>query len=197
MTRTAGSSGPTTLQAIRRIGLGLIYEHGYEAMTLRMLANGVGIKQGSLYNHFRNKQELLFDLVHDHMVGLTGELDARLAGTTTPLERLDAFVAFHVTAHMERKKEVFVGNSELRALTPENLETILGLRFEYEKRLTDILRAGIEAGSFELKDARITTFAVLAMLTGVCSWYREGGRLTKTEIVADYLEMVRGALNAG
>ena len=65
MSRTAGSHGPATLAAIRKSGLRLIYHHGYEALTLRELAADVGILSGSLYNHIKTKQDLLFTLVRD------------------------------------------------------------------------------------------------------------------------------------
>ena len=80
MARTIGSHGPKTMEAIRRAGLRLIFEHGYEAMSLRQLAAEVGIQAGSLYNHISTKQELLFDLVQDHINELLRQLDRALAG---------------------------------------------------------------------------------------------------------------------
>lgn len=191
MTRTIGSRGSNTLQVVRRVGLELIFEHGYEAMTLRMLADGVGIKPGSLYNHFRNKQELLFDLVRDHLTDIIARIDGELASVGPIPERFDTFVIFHVTAHMERKREVYVANSELRALTGENLATILELRSAYEARLTNILQAGIATGELRVRDVRLTTFAILSMLTGVSSWFKPRGRLKKDEIVREHVAMAR------
>lgn len=78
MARTIGSHGPTTLEAIRKAGVRLIFEHGYEAMSLRQLAAEVGIQAGSLYNHISTKQDLLFDLVQDHINDLLRELDLAL-----------------------------------------------------------------------------------------------------------------------
>jgi AcrR family transcriptional regulator len=78
MARTIGSYGPKTLEAIRKAGLRLIFEHGYEAMSLRHLAAEVGIQVGSLYNHISTKQQLLFDLVQDHINELLRQLDLAL-----------------------------------------------------------------------------------------------------------------------
>jgi len=77
MARTIGSYGPKTLEAIRKAGLRLIFEHGYAAMSLRDLAAEVGIQVGSLYNHISTKQELLFDLVQDHVNALLGQLELK------------------------------------------------------------------------------------------------------------------------
>jgi AcrR family transcriptional regulator len=190
MARTVGSYGPKTLEAIRKAGLRLIFERGYAAMSLRDLAAEVGIQVGSLYNHISTKQELLFELVHDHVNELLRQLDLALEGKKDPVERLRAFVAFHVTYHMSRKREVFIANSELRSLEPKNYDAIVALRSTYEARLSRILSEGVSEGVFEVVDIKVATFAILAQLTGICNWYRPGGRLTREAIVAAHEKLV-------
>src|SRR6185312_12215568 len=196
MARTIGSHGPKTMEAIRKAGLRLIFEHGYEAMSLRQLASEVGIQVGSLYNHISTKQELLFDLVQDHLNELLRQLDLALKGKNQPIEKLRAFVAFHVLYHMTRKREVFIANSELRSLDPKNYVAIVTLRGAYERRLTGILAEGISEGVFEVADVQVATFAILALLTGVCTWYRPGGRLTREAIVATHEKLVLSGIAA-
>ncbi|WFU29491.1 TetR/AcrR family transcriptional regulator [Bradyrhizobium brasilense] len=190
MARTIGSHGPTTLEAIRKAGVRLIFEHGYEAMSLRQLAAEVGIQAGSLYNHISTKQDLLFDLVQDHINDLLRELDLALEGKADPVEKLRAFVAFHVTYHMTRKREVFIANSELRSLDAKNYDAVVALRGAYEQRLAQILTDGAADGAFEVVDIQVATFAILALLTGLCTWYRPGGRLTRDAIIAAHEKLV-------
>jgi AcrR family transcriptional regulator len=190
MARTIGSYGPKTLEAIRRAGLRLIFQHGYEAMSLRQLAAEVGIQSGSLYNHIATKQDLLFDLVREHINELLRQLDLALQGKERPIEKLRAFVAFHVTYHMTKKREVFIANSELRSLEPKNYDAIVALRSTYEQRLAQILSEGVADGTFEVTDVQVATFAILALLTGICTWYRPGGRLTKEAIVTAHEKLV-------
>ncbi len=190
MARTIGSYGPKTMEAIRKAGLRLIFERGYEAMSLRQLAAEVGIQAGSLYNHISTKQELLFDLIQDHINELLRQLDLAIEGKHDPLEKLRAFVAFHVTYHMTRKREVFIANSELRSLDAKNYEKIVALRGAYEKRLADILADGVEKGVFAVADVQVATFAIIALLTGLCTWYRPGGRLTREAIVEAHEKLV-------
>jgi AcrR family transcriptional regulator len=185
MARTIGSHGPKTMEAIRKAGLRLIFEHGYAAMSLRQLAAEVGIQSGSLYNHISTKQELLFDLVRDHINELLRQLDRALLGKQQPADKLRAFTAFHVTYHMTKKREVFIANSELRSLEPKNYDEIVALRGAYEQRL-----AAMSEGDFEVVDVQVATFAILALLTGICTWYRPGGRLTREAIVAAHEKLV-------
>ena len=196
MSRTVGSSGPKTLEAIHRVGLKLIYEHGYEAMSLRRLAAEIGIQQGSLYNHIASKQDLLVALVRGHMTDLLAALDRALDGIEGPLERLKAFAAFHVHYHMTRKAEVSVVNFELRSLEPRNYKEIVALRRRYERRLAEIIEQGIAEGLLAPTDVRVASFATLALLTGVCTWYRPRGRLSEAEIVDIHVQLALDGLAA-
>ncbi|GAK02800.1 transcriptional regulator, TetR family [Geomicrobium sp. JCM 19037] len=48
----------TTKERIIQAALTHFAEHGYEGTTLAMIASDVGIQKPSLYNHFKNKEEL-------------------------------------------------------------------------------------------------------------------------------------------
>lgn len=194
MARRAGSDGSRTAEAIRAAGLKLIFEHGYEGMSLRHLAQAVGLQPASLYNHIETKQALLFELVSGHMRALTEALDAALAGIEGPAARLDAFVAFHLRYHLDRKMEVFVNNSELRSLEPENRTAITAMRRDYERRLTEILALGAGKGVFVVPDVAVTSYAILALLTGVASWYQADGRLDADAIIALHRDLVLNGL---
>lgn len=190
MSRTVGSSGPKTLAAIREAGLQLIYKDGYEAMSLRQLATRVGLQPGSLYNHIDNKQDLLFDLINNHMVALLARIENDLKGIEDPLEALKAFTAFHLTYHIERKREVFIGSAELRSLTPNNRKIIVSLRQRYEDRLCDILALGVVKKKFVLEDIRVSAYAILAMLTGICTWYNPKGAMDRDTLIRVHTNLV-------
>lgn len=190
MARTAGSSGPKTLAAIHEAGLQLIYAKGYDAMSLRDLAAKVGLQPGSLYNHITTKQDLLYSLIHNHMIALHERIGEALAGITDPRQRLEAFVAFHLTYHIERKREVFIGSAELRSLEPKNRRRIVTQRRAYEDILADILTAGVKAKQFKTDDIRVSTYAILAMLTGICTWYSPKGRVDREALIATHLRLV-------
>ncbi|WP_181699467.1 TetR/AcrR family transcriptional regulator [Chthonobacter albigriseus] len=190
MARTIGSSGEKTAKAIREAGIRLIYAHGFEAVGMRQLAAEVGIQPGSLYKYFANKQTLLFDIVRDHMDHLIVNLHVALEGHQTPLDRLRAFSAFHLRYHMTRKMQVYIANSELRSLEPENRSVIVDMRSTYERVVEDILQSGVDCGAFRPLDVKVATFALIALLTGICEWYRADGRLEQDALVAEHVALV-------
>ena len=190
MARTTGSTGARTEIAIRAAAVELIAAHGFEAMTLRQLADKVGVQPGTLYRYFPSKSQLLYRLQVEHLQFLLARWEVERPAGADPLVRLRAFVDFHVRSHTLRRREVFVANMELRSLEPADYKRVVALRRRYENLLTAILRDGIGEGLFHLPDARVATFAILAMLTGVGAWYRETGRLGKRELIEQYTRMV-------
>jgi AcrR family transcriptional regulator len=196
MARIAGKVTEQTVLDMKRAATRLIAMHGFEGMNLRMLADEIGVKAGSFYNHIESKESLLHMLLSDTMAELKAGLDAALAGAADPADALRRFVAFHIEFHAVRRDQVFIGNAELRSLSAAHRRDIVAQRDAYEKRLAAILRAGEAAGRFAPGDVRIATYALIAMLTGVCTWYRAGGRLTVPQLVRQYTRMAFGAVGA-
>jgi AcrR family transcriptional regulator len=195
MARKTGSHSEITGPRIRAAALGLFARYGYAAVSMRQIAAEVGVQAGALYLYTRDKETLLFDLLKSHMDELIAAWDAEPAGET-PLERLEAFVRFHIRFNLDRPDAVFLSYMELRNLGAENFAAIEGLRRDYENRLEAILRAGQEAGAVSAPDTKLATLAIIAMLTGVNTWYREGGRLSRDSVGDIYWDMVRKAVAA-
>ncbi|MEX0286296.1 MAG: TetR/AcrR family transcriptional regulator [Paracoccaceae bacterium] len=193
MARTAGSHSDITGPRIRDAALHLFARNGYAAVSMRQIAAEVGVQAGALYNYTPDKQSLLFELMERHMRGLLTEL-ATLPASGSATERLEQFVRFHIEFHIDRPDEVFIAYMELRNLTEENFARIEGLRRIYEDTLEKILQSGVAEGAFDIPDTKIATLAVIAMLNGVNTWYRAGGRLNQGEVEAVYWSMVQKAV---
>ncbi|WP_420013413.1 TetR/AcrR family transcriptional regulator [Tateyamaria sp.] len=195
MARTTGSHSDITGPRVRDAALRLFARHGFAAVSMRQIATEVGVQAGALYNYTPDKQSLLFALMRDHMVELLDAVEA--LPDVSPMSKLEGFVRFHIAFHHERPDAVFISYMELRNLSPENFEALETLRRRSETVLEDILHSGVAAGLFQVADTRIATWAVIAMLTGVNTWFRAGGRLSLNDVQDQYWEMVRRAVAVG
>ncbi|WP_299895895.1 TetR/AcrR family transcriptional regulator [uncultured Ruegeria sp.] len=195
MARTQGSHSDITGPRIRKAALNLFARHGYASVSMRQIAKEVGVQAGALYNYTPDKQSLLYRLMREHMQELLSALDA-LERCDDCQQALRRFVGFHIRFHLQRPDEVFIAYMELRNLSPENFAEIEDLRRQYENALEDILHSGQQAGQFAIPDTKIATLAVIAMLNGVMTWYRSGGRLSLDEVEQIYWNMVHKAVTA-
>ncbi|MFJ3522688.1 TetR/AcrR family transcriptional regulator [Pseudomonas sp. NPDC090203] len=184
-----------TEQAIHAAGVELICTHGYESMTLRMLAEKVGMKAGSLYNYFSTKQEFLAIVLKAVMRDLLMEFTDRVDFQPTTLARFEGMVVVHIDFHTRRRQEVFIGNMELRSLDEDNYRMVTRLRAEYERRVRQLIEEGVEEGIFEVADCNLTTKALISMLTGICSWYDPKGRMSIEELEKLHIELALRMLN--
>jgi AcrR family transcriptional regulator len=187
MGRRAGSQGAQTEAALRDAALRLIARHGYAALSMRRLGEELGLGAAALYRYYPNKQAILMHLLETHMHDLLAAWQsARLPATRPAPERLEAFTRFHVRHHLPRADGVFLSYMELRNLEPENFARIETLRRTYEKDLAAILEAGHTQGTLEVRSTSVAARAVIALLTGITTWYRADGPLDPDQIEDTY-----------
>lgn len=176
--------GMKTREAIREVAADLFFEHGYEATSLRAVAAGVGIQVGSLYNHISGKDELLTDIMVSVMDTLEPDvMKAADAAGPGAVARLRAALDAHIRYHAEHAREVFIGNSELRSLSSTHRKAVLARRRQYEQYIRELVQAAAEETGVDLLNARLQTYAILALGMHVSSWYRPGGPLGLDEVV--------------
>jgi AcrR family transcriptional regulator len=195
MARKTGSHAEITGPAIRDAALRLFARSGFAAVSMREIAAEVGVRAGALYLYTPDKQTLLFDLMSDHLQHLL-QAWLRAQSPGDPAQRLENFVQFHIDYHLDRSDHVFLAYMELRNLSDENFLKIEALRRQYEDELEHILSEGQDSGHFRLPDTRVTTMALIAMLTGVHVWYRDGGRLSRERIQRIYWNLARRMVKA-
>ena len=194
MARRTGSSGERTAREIRAAAQRLFAEHGYAAVSMRQIAQEVGVQAGALYLYTSDKQSLLADLLIEHMEELLAAWDAARRDEADPATRLETFVRFHIRHHLRRVDKVFISYMELRNLSDENFLRVERLRRLYEQVVEDILHDGVAAGVFRVADPRVASLALIAMLTGITTSYRAGGRLPPERIERIYCDLAFGAV---
>jgi AcrR family transcriptional regulator len=183
-----------TDQRILEAATALFSEKGYHGTSMREVAAAVGIRAGSLYNHFPGKEDLLFRIAH----GVMGELleggRAAIAGHDDAAGRLRALVRWHVVYHAEKRFQARVADEQLHALGAERRARAIAVRDEYTRLFKDILEQGRDEDGWLVRDASLITFAIGGMCTFVDTWYRDDGPLTPAEIAELYADFILSAV---
>ena len=190
------SSESSTERRILDAATALFYEKGYHGTSMREVAAAVGIKAGSLYNHYPGKEDLLFRIAHGTMEELLVGGREATAGPSSPSGRLRALVVWHVVYHAEKRFQARVADEQLHALGPERRDAVLQIRDEYTGLFKEILDAGREEEGWAVPSSSLITFAIGGMCTFVDTWYQDDGPLSAGQIAEMYADFILAALGS-
>jgi AcrR family transcriptional regulator len=195
-TKQGTDNGTDRRDQIRTLAAEMFFDLGYEATTMRQVAAAMDIKSASLYYHFPDKEQILFEIIESVLKQLILGVKKVVQREETHALRLAALVVNHVVLHAIRPKETTLGDSELRSLSGERHKTNVGYRDAYQRQVVAILKDGQAAGSFNLIDPKITAYAIIAQSSHVGTWFRGSGRLSLGKVAEMHaalaLRMVAG-----
>lgn len=168
----------------------LFRDKGYERTTVRDLAAAVGIQSGSLFHHFRTKEEILKAVMVETIRLNTALMQAAVDATSTHRDKLQALIRAELESINGQTGEAMaVLVFEWRSLSEESQAYVLELRDIYEQLWLDVLETLRQDGVLAADP-----FVVRRMLTGALSWtvtwYRPDGGLTLDDLTAQVVAMM-------
>ena len=181
--RRAGARIPDELwpeiepEAARRLAIGAtraFAERGFHATTTRDISERAGMSTGGLYVHFQSKEELLFQI---SLIGHRRALAVMVEAAKTqdePVARLRAVVREFAAWHAEKHQAALVLQYELGALSAEHFAEVAEVRRGIDRVMRQTIRAGMDAGCFDVPDLAGTSLALLSLCIDVARWYSIG-----------------------
>jgi AcrR family transcriptional regulator len=182
----AGARPQGRLLDVREAALDLFAERGYRGTTMNDIADAVGIRAPSLYNHVGSKHDLLAEVMLGTMDRLIADHRAAVSTTRDVAEQLRRATEAHVRYHARHRREAFVGNREIPSLEPETRAGVLERRDAYEGLFRGLIERGRAQARFDVGSARLASYAILEMGIGISAWFRADGPLTEDEVVSSY-----------
>lgn len=122
---------------------------GIVATTVREIADSVGILSGSLYHHFKSKDEMVDAIISDYLTDLTQRYAAVLDSTQSPAEQLRALVTNsleNIEAH-PHATEIYQNSSNYLS-TIDGYAHIRTAAGKIQRAWITVLERGIESGDF-------------------------------------------------
>ena len=121
----------TRKEEIVRTAEMLFKKKGYSAVTMRDIAQAMGIKAASLYNHIQSKQQILSDIIINIGEQFTQGMAKIVAADSTSIEKLEGIIALHLQITIENPSRMATMNNDWMHLE-EQIEYYLTLRRNYE-----------------------------------------------------------------
>src|ERR1043165_10272354 len=91
-------------------------EKGFAATSMRDLAETVGIKAASLYNHIRSKNEILKAICFDVANRFTEHMEKIESGKEEPIKKIELILRYHIRQMIEQFEQVVVSDREWKHL---------------------------------------------------------------------------------
>lgn len=183
-------------EQLRRAAVRLFRRNGYHATSMQDLAEALGLHRGSLYHYIDAKEDLLASIVEGVMARFTGEVLPILEEEGDPVGRLRRAVAAHLRIAAEWPDELTLAQVELKALSGERAARVVAARDRYEHAWRELIRTGVQTGTFHCPDVRSAGFVILAACNWFSQWYRPEGPLSVEEFATSYSSLFLGALGA-
>jgi AcrR family transcriptional regulator len=175
----------------------LFAERGYRGTSMKDIAETLGVRAPSLYNHVTSKQEILLAIMDAAMDRALFALEEALDGVTDTADQLRRATESLVLDFLRFPAEVTVCNTEVRSLEPANRLAIVAKRDQYAARVRQIIERGCRDGQFSTPAPEIAAFAVLEMGNSAKSWFRASGRYPDTFVARAYGEFALRVVGCG
>ncbi len=161
-------------QGILAISVAAFNEFGYEATSMGMLAERLGLSKAAIYHHVASKEELLSLALDQALGALEGVLDEPEAQVGGAGERLTHVVrrAVHVLVAELPSVTLLLrvrGNTEVE-------RSALERRRRFDRAVAGLVVAAADEGWLRPElDPRLAERLVFGMINSIVEWYRPDG----------------------
>jgi TetR/AcrR family transcriptional regulator, cholesterol catabolism regulator len=183
MAASKGKKNSPRKEVILEKAAHLFRKNGFNATSMRDLAENVGVEAASLYNHINSKAELLQEICFKIANKFTEHMDEVVASDQTAIARIEAILRFHIRQMIHNFEEVYVSDREWKHLTDPYLSNFKNQRRTHRQRIASIIEEGIKKGEIKKIDAPTAVLILLHAVSGIESWHR-----SRQKISGDLLE---------
>jgi AcrR family transcriptional regulator len=141
----------------------LLARYGYKKMTIDDVAREAGIGKGTVYLHFKSKQDLVLSHIDRIIDRLLEEFDRIVTGDASADEKLREMLLLRVLFRFDSVQHYTESIAEvLRDLRTELLERRKRYFEDEAKIIAKVVREGQKTGALRLADAPATARALVA-----------------------------------
>jgi AcrR family transcriptional regulator len=173
----------------------MVAERGYDEVSVRDVAEALGISKGTILHHFRSKESLLEELHGDYMRRRLAEAHELLAAHADPVDQLQLIVYQLMLAQQDdRAATVAFAREIVRFAAEESMAEVRSMRDGYSELVRDIVRRGVEQGVFEEVDPALAALQLFGTCNWSWTWFEPEGRWPAERIAGQFCRTLLGGL---
>lgn len=167
----------------------LFYKQGYDKTTVRQLGDFIGIQSGSLFHHFKSKDDILATVMEQTIIYNFARLQDAAQQSLHPTEQLHALIKaelISITGDTGAAMAVLV--HEWSALSDKKQAHLLSMRQEYEQIWITVIEQLRKQGKIK-HDAFVWRRLLGGAIAWTVTWYKPQGKVTIDELTQMVWEM--------
>lgn len=152
---------------------------GFPAARLDQIAKACGASKSMLYHYFRNKEDLLFAILSEHLKTLINAFEPLRAGEGASI-RFREFVATYTSKSAQARSRHVVAMNDKKFLSPARVKRIEAMERQLLERVSDLLKAlrpGLPAYSYHPY-----ALMLIGLLNWTDLWYQPNGPIKPDEM---------------
>ncbi len=191
-TKMAGKAtkNQNTEEVLLRAAVDLFYKKGYAGTSIRDVGAKAGVSNSLLYHYFKDKEEMLFQIIMGVSRELLSELIEIDSSVEDPVERLRQMLMHQIKQGLANKKKSRLIVEELLSLTGKRKEEVRDHESKIYSLYMKTLKELAASGRIRDLDLTVLNFSLFAPINWFFKWYKEGGRLTAEEIAENTLTVL-------
>jgi AcrR family transcriptional regulator len=143
----------------------LFMQEGFRGISMRQIAEAVGVTKAALYYHFKDKEELFVAIVEQYLLAMSALIDEVTSSDQDARTQIRDLVHRILAQPPEQRSIIRLASQELSNISPENRARFLEMYHgRFVNRITAILQAGMERGELRPMNANIATWTLLGMM---------------------------------
>jgi AcrR family transcriptional regulator len=192
--RTASRDDPVLEIAGR-----LFREKGFEATTVRQIADAAGILPGSLHYRYPSKEEMLLALLDRGIAHAIEAVRVAIADAVDPFERMRLALRAHLRLLIRDDVAIYVLLYEGRSLSGDSRAHMVRLRDRYDALWDGILHAAAGTGRLRRDvDLSLVRLLLLGAANWTAQWFSPRGSYSCDEVADAYADLLwRGLAQPG
>lgn len=175
----------------------LFSDRGYEATSVRDIADALGLSPGSLYSHIETKEELLWEILTASADRFFAAVEPIAKSNVVTIEKLRKAIAAHVRVITDSAAAAAVFTTEWRHLAEPRRARFAQRRDDYEQMFRCMVHDAVREGLFGDVDEKFATLLILSTMNWIYQWYRPNGPMTPEEIARKIADLLFNGLRRG
>ena len=181
MARTRALDYDDKRDAILRRSAGVIAGRGVDRASMAQIAAECGVSKALLYHYYQSKEELVFDIVREHLEELDGALGTADDVTLAPEERLRRLVHAMLEVYRDSDDQHKIQLAAMPILPPDKAEALRDVERRIVRRFAAVIRLANPALAREQALLTPVTMSLFGMMNWVYLWFRSDGPMTRAQ----------------